>query len=237
MKKTILILVSLLASSFVMSAQSDSTSRKNDKLSEIEAMEVPDKKPKSSSSSELFEFKELVYYGYGLNLVNSDIYTNDALHSYDIFFNVLELQVNPWNNLSINLDANLEWKAFASRTEIFSLDEDRDVITLTPEQAGGPFDRFESYVKIFSIDLPLSLEYHKGLFSLRAGAELDFNLSGRTVTNIKLDNHKARDIHKKVVLDKTSYALVASASFAYTGMFVKYYPEYKFTTLGIILGL
>jgi len=250
MKKLLICLTASLALIPSIYAQSDSTSRKNDKLSEIEALEIPDSKSRKNKvkQRELFDYEILTYYGYGLNLTKSDDFTPHALRCYDIFFNALELQFNPGEHFGINLGATLEWKAFASNTEMFTLDADKNFITITPEEAGGPFDRYESYMKVFSINVPLCLEYRSGLFDLRVGAELDFNLSGRSVSNYKLDNHKGRDIYKKAVLNKTSYALVAAASFSSTGIYVKYYPakspltaspspEFSFVSLGIILSL
>ena len=250
MKRLLIYIFAFIALAPSIYAQSDSTSRKNDRLSEIEAKEVPDgARKKGNEIRKKFDFGMLEYEGLGTASYKTEDYNYKKSYNFEFFINALELQYNPAQWIGVNLGMDIVWRSFDCDSCAFAIDADRHIYTKSMEELGASFDHFSSEIRVFSLAIPASLEFHKGLFTFRAGAELDLNLWGKTVTKYRQDNHKAKDVYKKAALNTVSYGLFAAISWARYGFYIKYFPDSRqilespspqftnYTSIGLIFGL
>jgi len=246
--KRLIVFAALALACIDAAAQSDSTSKKHDKLSEIEALSLPSHKKKSAVPESLFDYDMLSYSGYGLLRVKKENFSTKMLGHYEVFSNILEGRVNPCDWMSVNLGLDIAWKGFRSDSCVFALDSNKDLQILNPEQAGGPFDSYNSYLKCFNLAFPLTVRFHGSHFSARLGAQAEWNIYSWTVTRTKKDNYRGKDTYKRTNLNALSYSLIAGINYYGVGVYFKYSPsscpifssenaKFGYTSFGIVLGL
>ncbi|MCR5245750.1 MAG: hypothetical protein K6C31_05475 [Bacteroidales bacterium] len=256
MKKTMTILAALLMGAAAMQAKPadlPDTTLARERLERIEnAAEDTIKKKLPSRDREeaegLFSFDAVKRFGAGyLGTLDSEVLDTKSYKSREIWFNALELGLNPAQWLSFTLGVDLKWDSIIAGDKWFvSMDDERNFTFTDIDLVKDPevdYKCFVSKVNMFSLTLPAALELKFGSFALRAGAEAAYCLSGKAVQKISYGNSDTATKLKKGNVPSFYWDAFAEILIDDIGIYCKYCPEelipgtgMRSFSLGLVLG-
>ena len=256
MKKTVTILAALLVGAAAMQAKPtdlpDTTAAREmlDRIESISEDAIKKKLPSKDREKEekLFSFDAVKRFGIGyLGTLDSEVLDTKSYKSREIWFNALELGLNPAQWLSFTLGLDLKWDSILAGDNWFvSMDTDRNFTFTDIDSVKDPevnYKSFVSRVNLFSLTIPAALELEFGSFTFRAGAEAAFCLRGNAVQRISYGNTDTTTKLKKGNVTPFYWDAFAEIMIDDLGIYCRYCPEelipgtgMRSLSLGLVLG-
>ena len=230
MKRLVLIATALFACAvFAKAQEADSTAESGrDRLDKLEQLADKAKEVKAKKNEKLVNFEMVHRFGYGSHIMDNEGFNQNYLKSREIWFNVMDLTINPADWFSASLALNVKWDKFLAAEDSYIYADATDANTakfapIATQQAlypaaGGEFKKLSSQVNLFSLEAPLLLGLHFGDFGVRLGAQAVVPLTAR--------QNELAEYGKSSV--KTRVKGVAKAPFYYG-----FYGEFNYNDLGI----
>jgi len=205
MKKTILLLLAII---YIVPAFADERDR---------AVIV-------ASVDDRVQLEVLSRVGYGFHIVKTPDFKPAV--SGGFFFNVMQLDVFPHQNLGLSLGVDCAFERFTSKSAEFYLDADHKIQAIDLRNYTVPVNsKHNGGFKYFSFHAPLMVRGILGDLKVSAGGELDINLPGTAYYSHTVDNKTTRVSETKAKLNTCSFAIVASITYCDMGFFAKFYPK------------
>ena len=227
-----------------------------DRLKEIEEMTVNAHKRKVAKRENLFSADCLSYFYFGYHQVSGQKELEGKFfQSHEIGFNALQFGFHPASWVSLEAGLDLKWDQFelAKGYAVQSVDnkfafDERDRIF------AGDITDFNQRIRTFALAVPVSLGFHAPWFSVRGGAEIDFNINKYSCIKTDFVQDKYIDVASRDRKPKVENSLVnyfGSIDFDGLGVYFKYYPksifrdgslagtdknDMKYWTIGLVLG-
>ena len=255
MKKTITILAALLMGAAMQAKPTDlpDTTSARERLDRIESISedaIKKKLPSRDREKEknLFSIDAVNRFGAGyLGTLDSEVLETKSYKSREIWFNALELGLNPAQWLSFTVGLDLKWDSILAGDKWFvSLDSDRNFTFTDIDSVKDPeidYKSFVSKVNLFSLTIPAALELDFGSFAFRAGAEAAFCLRGNAVQRISYGNADTTTKLKKGNVPSFYWDAFAEIFLDDIGIYCRYCPEelipgtgMRSFSLGLVLG-
>lgn len=243
MKKLIVFSAILLTAASAAFAQSDTTAKK-DRLAEIEALVVKEKKHRSSKEIKTTDFKVLPYLGIGTHLISSDEFESTNMDSYEVNLGLCEFQFNPAKWVGFSLGVDYAWDRYRSRESAFVPDGRKKI-----NVSGGTLDKGEywrSSMYTQSIAFPVSVSFRVDKLTLRASAEYVRGFDSSVTHIYRKDNLSETIEWEDLKIYRSFWDFCASVSYDGFGLYYKYYPttvlyyqgapRFDIQTIGVVLG-
>ena len=184
------------------------------------------------------------HFGWGYSFVKSDDFTPKG--SGEVFMNVLQLKVFPVESIGLELGADLGWRYFGSKKDAFVQDNNHLVYAVDFTSIFNA-EHSRSTFSTLSINVPLLLKLKAGEFSLGAGAEAQFNLTGETNYYYRDKDTRVDATTYKAKVNTFTYGFVGTIGYNGISVFAKFYPknvrflpenslDFSFWTLGVAFG-
>ena len=255
MKKTVTILAALLVGAAMQAKPTDlpDTTSARERLDRIESISedaIKKKLPSRDREKEekLFSFDAVKRFGIGyLGTLGSEVLDTKSYKSREIWFNALELGLNPAQWLSFTLGLDLKWDSILAGDNWFvSMDTDRNFTFTDIDSVKDPevnYKSFVSKVNLFSLTIPAALELDFGSLTLRAGAEAAFCLRGNAVQRISYGNTDTTTKLKKGNVTPFYWDAFVEILLDDIGIYCRYCPEelipgtgMRSYSVGLVLG-
>ena len=189
MKRIIIIVAALCAcmGSAAAMEKADSTAQTGkDRLEKLEELADKAKEKKAKKAEKFFNFDLVEAFGWGYHLMG-DKFSDRMADNFEIWFNALQLTLNPADWLGITLGLDLKWDRYKAGGAYYLHPNNINELVwdnVSVQQAlypaaGGQFKTLSSQANIFSLALPLALDFRIGSFGIRAGAEAVFPVSSK----------------------------------------------------------
>lgn len=200
-----------------------------------------------SSVDDRLQLEVLSHVGYGFHIVKTPDFKPAV--SGGFFFNVMQMDVFPHENLGLSLGVDCAFERFTSRSAEFYLDSDHLIQALDFSSHSVPVgSKHRGGFKYFSFHVPLMVRGILGDLKVSAGGELGVNLPGTAYYSHTVDNRTTRVSETKARLNTCSFAIVASVTYSDLGFFAKFYPKatsvlpsgsvsMSYWTIGFLFGM
>ncbi|MBO4595512.1 MAG: hypothetical protein J5632_02740 [Bacteroidales bacterium] len=200
-----------------------------DRLKEIEEMAVNAHKRRVAKHNDLFSCDGLSHFYFGFHQVSGQKELEGKFfQSHEIGFNVLQLGLNPANWVSLNAGLDLKWDQFELAKGYAVEMVDHKFAFNEQDRIFADVTDFNQRIRTFALAVPVSLGFHAPWFSVKGGAEFDFNINKYTCIKTDFVQNKYIDVHsrnRKPKVENTLINYFAAVDFDGTGLYFRYYPK------------
>ena len=227
-----------------------------DRLKEIEEMTVNAHKRKMAKRENLFSADGLSYFYFGFHQVSGQKELEGKFfQSHEIGLNAFQFGFHPASWVSLETGLDLKWDQF-ELAKGYAVGMVGDSLKFSDPQAlyGHDVEAFNQRIRTFALAVPVSLGFHAPWFSVRGGAEFDFNINKYSAIKTNFVTGKTIEVSARDRKPKVENMLVnyfASIDFDGLGVYFKYYPksifrdgslagtdknDMKYWTIGLVFG-
>lgn len=236
MKRLVLIATALFACAvFAKAQEADSTAESGrDRLDKLEQLADKAKEVKAKKSEKLVNYEMVHRFGYGSHFMDNVGFNQDYLKSREIWFNVMDLTLNPTDWFSASLGLNVKWDKFLAAGDSYIYADVTDANTakfapITTQQAlypaaGGEFNKLTSQVNLFSLEAPLLLGLHFGDLGFRLGAQAVLPLTARQKELAEYGSTRVKTRVKGVAKAPFYYGFYGEFNYNDIGIYAKFSP-------------
>lgn len=235
MKKLFFIGAALLICAFYANAQeTDSPSTGKDRLEKLEELADKAKEAKAKKSEKLVNFEVLHRFGYGAHMVTADEFSEKALDNREIWFNAMDLSLNPAHWFSVSLELNLKWDKFKASpyNYLYADVTDDNLAKFAPiatqealyPAAAGEFNKLASQVNVFELEVPLLLNFKVGDFGIKLGGQAILPLTAKQKEIAKYGDVVKKSQVKHVKTGDFWYGAFLELNYNEVGLYAKYIP-------------
>ena len=227
-----------------------------DRLKEIEQMTVEARKRKAAKRDKLLSVDALSHFYYGFHQVSGQKELEGKFfESQEVGLNAAQFGFHPASWVSLEAGLDLKWDQFelADGKAVEMIDHKFNFTE--PETLFGPdLSKFNQRIRTFALAVPVTLGFHAPWFSVKGGAEFDFNINKYTSIKTEFTTNKTIDVNsrdRKPEVENLLINYLAEVDFDGLGIYFKYYPksifkdnsiagtdknDMKYWTLGVILN-
>jgi hypothetical protein len=191
-----------------------------------------------------FALDLLSHVGWGYSFVKTDDFAPKG--SGEVCMNILNLKVYPVESFGFELGGDLGWRYIGSSESAF-YQHDHFVKAVKASDLFN-VDKFRSTIDVFSINVPLLAKFRAGKFSIGAGAEAQFNLSGENEYYYRDEDSRFQSTEYKAKVNTFTYGFVGAIGYDSFCVFAKFYPksspllpeggvQFNYWTLGIAFDI
>lgn len=175
-----------------------------------------------TSDNGVFSADLVSHLGWGFHFVKSEDFTPKG--SGEFFLNVLNLKIYPVESFGIEAGLDCKWNYFGSKKQVF-LQDDHLIQAYDFSTVISKGDKFRSDFSVFALSVPLVAKFKAGNFQIGGGAELNFNLGGKSFYRYEIDDVRYTQDAMKARVNNFTYDFMVLAGLKNLYLFGKFYPK------------